>query len=146
MKNFPSLISICKELWPYNRSITGNGTKKTLLELKKYNKNLKIKNFKTGTKCFDWKIPYEWNVKEGYIVTPNKKIICDFKKNNLHIVGYSASINKFINLKSLKKRLHSSKKLKSAVPYLTSYYKKYWGFCITNNLKKKNKKSLFKKR
>ena len=144
MYKIPSMISICKELWPHNRSITGNGTRKSLSIIKKYTKVLKIKYFKTGEKCFDWKIPKEWNVKDAYIITPEKKKICKFKENNLHLVGYSEKVNKYISLRDLKKRLHSNKKLTKAIPYLTSYYKKYWGFCISQIEKKKLKKGKYR--
>ena len=66
-------------------------TKLCLAEIK----NLKIKEYKSGQKVFDWKVPDEWNVKEAFVKYKNKKII-DFKKNNLHLVGYSAPVKKLI--------------------------------------------------
>ena len=33
----------------------------------------------------------------------------------------------------LKKNLHFRKDLTNAIPYVTSYYKKNWGFCISKN-------------
>ena len=55
-----------KKLWPINRSITGPGQKKTLNLIKKINKNLKIKKFKSGTKVFlIGKIPLEWKIKDA---------------------------------------------------------------------------------
>ena len=64
-----------------------------------------------------------------------RKII-DFKKNNLHLVGYSKPIKKKINKQELFKHLHTLEKLPKAIPYVTSYYNKYWGFCSTHNQKK----------
>ena len=69
----------------------------------------------------------------------NKKII-DFKLNNLHLVGYSIPVNKKVSKKELLKRLHSLKERPKSIPYITSYYKKYWGFCTTHE----NKKSIEK--
>ena len=66
----------------------------------------------------------------------NKKIV-DFKKNNLHLVGYSVPIQKKINKKLLLKKLHSLPKQPDAIPYVTSYYKKDWGFCTTHKQKQK---------
>ena len=60
--------------------------------------------FKSGTKVFDWEIPKEWNIYDAYISDPTNKRFCEFKKNNLHIIGYSAPINKILNLKELKKK------------------------------------------
>jgi len=131
-------------LFPICRSITGNGTKKTLRIIKKKIPQLRIIKIKSGTKVFDWKIPSEWNINDAYILDKNGSKIVDFKKNNLHIVGYSYPVNKILSKKNLLKNLHSLKSLPDAIPYLTSYYKKYWGFCITEkfkeNLKKKYKK------
>ena len=63
----------------------------------------------------------------------NHKII-DFKKNNLHLVGYSIPIKKNITKKELFKNLYFLKKQPQAIPYITSYYiKRIWGFCISYN-------------
>ena len=87
------LKSIIKELWPLNRSITGNDVRKTHKILSKIHK-FKTIEVKSGTKYFDWTVPKEWNVREAYILDPEGNKIVDFKKNNLHLVGYSIAINK----------------------------------------------------
>ena len=81
-------------------------------------------------------------IKDAYIKFKNFKII-DFKKNNLSIVNYSAPINKKLELNKLKKYLHSDKKNPKAIPYVTSYYKKRWGFCLPYNQKKNLKKGQY---
>lgn len=133
------MISLAKKLWPLNRSLTGKDNIKTLLEIKKINKNLNIIKFKSGMRVFDWKIPQVWEPIDAYILDPKKKKICDFKKNNLHLIGYSKSVKKNMKLNELKKKLYSLPNIPDAIPYLTTYYKKNWGFCITHNEKKKLK-------
>jgi aminopeptidase-like protein len=140
-------LSLARELWPLNRSLTGAGVRQTLAILQKYNKSLKILKFKTGTKVFDWTIPKEWFVKNAWIKDYKNKKIVDFKKNNLHLVGYSFPIKKTFILEKLKKNLHFHKNQPSAIPYVTSYYSKNWGFCLSYNqfkkLKKKDRFSVF---
>ncbi len=132
-----------KDLYPFNRSLTGEGNRKTLRYIKKIIPQLSIKKVRSGTKCFDWKVPAEWNISEGYIENQNNKKIIDFKNNNLHVIGYSKPIDKWINFNELNEHLYSLPKMKDAIPYVTSYYEKRWGFCITHNerlkLNKKNK-------
>ena len=120
-------------LFPICRSITGKGTLKTLKLIKKEFKDLKIKKIKSGKKVFDWVIPPEWNIKEAYIVDKNGVKIVDFKNNNLHIIGYSIKVNRIIKKKDLIKNLFYLKAQPEAIPYITSYYKKRWGFCLTYN-------------
>ena len=98
------MINLLKNLWPINRSLTGEGNRQTLRILKSLCDSLKIKEIRSGKKVFDWKIPLEWNVKEAWIKDLNNKTIVDFKKNNLHLVGYSIPVKKKINLNSLKKK------------------------------------------
>ena len=137
-------LELGKKLWPLNRSLTGAGVNQTLKILKNYNKKLKIIKFKSGQKVFDWTIPKEWVVNEAWIKDENGKKIINFQNNNLHLVGYSTSIKKKFFLKQFIKKLHFHKNQPNAIPYVTSYYKKDWGFCLTyNQLKKMNQKKKY---
>ena len=122
-----------KELWPLNRSITGEGLRETLQRISVHLPKLEIKSIKSGTKVFDWVVPKEWIVKKAYIITPSGKKICDFSKNNLHLLGYSIGFNGSLSLNELKKHLYTLPNQPNAIPYVTSYYVERWGFCLTQN-------------
>lgn len=144
MKNLGDPYKLAKILFPINRSLTGKGNYKTLKILKKINNLIKIKSFKVGEKVFDWKIPPVWNTSYAYLKKINGEVICDFKKNNLHLLGYSISIDKKFKFKELSKNLFFIKKYPQAIPYVTSYYKKNWGFCLSyNQYKKMDRKSKY---
>ena len=100
------------ELFKIPRSITGNGTLKTLKIIKKNISSFKIKFFTSKSKVFDWIVPPEWNITDAYVKDKNGLKVIDFKKNNLHIVGYSYPINKIISKSELLKRIHTHKKNK----------------------------------
>ena len=123
-------------LFPINRSITGKGVRHTLGIIKNEFPFLRIKKIKSGTKVYDWVIPPEWNVSNAFVEDKFKKKIIDFKKNNLHLMGYSKPINKYLKKNALLKKIYSLKKQPNAIPYVTSYYKKNWAFCTTNKKKK----------
>jgi len=149
------IFNLGKKLFPICRSITGKGVRQTLKIIKKFEPMIKIKSIKSGKKVFDWKVPKEWNISNAYILDHKNEKLIDFKKNNLHLIGYSTPVNKKISKKELFNRLYSLPKQPNAIPYITSYYKDYWGFCVSNNHKKKiikkinkisdNKKILFAK-
>jgi aminopeptidase-like protein len=138
------MYDFIKKILKINRSLTGDGNRKTLKEIKKVIKKLSIKEIKSGTKVYDWKIPLEWNIKNAYIQKPDGSKICEFKKNFLHVVGYSIKMNKKLKLNQLKKHLFSLPSQPNAIPYVTSYYKKFWGFCLTDKEKKKLKPGYYK--
>jgi len=119
-----------KQIFKFNRSLTGSGTFDTLDFIKKKLPNFKIKKIKSGTKIYDWTIPNEWNVKKAYVEDLKGNKLINFNDNNLHLVGYSVPINKIIKFKDLKKKLHTIEKMPSAIPYRYSYYSKDWGFCL----------------
>ena len=133
VKKFYNLAK--KKLFPICRSITGNGVRKTLSEIKKNFPKLKIFQQASQTKVFDWKVPPEWNIKNAYVIDKYGDKIIDFKLNNLHIINYSIPINKYVLKKEFFKHLYSLPRQPEAIPYLTSYYKKYWGFCVTHKQK-----------
>tara|TARA_B110001454_G_C12685647_1_gene420040 strand:- start:50 stop:1345 length:1296 start_codon:yes stop_codon:yes gene_type:complete len=137
-------IKLAKELFPIHRSITGTGVRKTLRIIKtKHLPDLKIKKVKSGTKVFDWKIPPEWNIKDAYLKDESGKKIIDYKNNNLHVISYSKKINRVISRKELNKHLFSIANKPQAIPYITSYYKPFWGFCIAHKDRKKIKGKKF---
>ncbi len=138
-----------KKLFKLNRSITGNGTAKTLLYIKKLFPLIKIKRVKSGSKVYDWTVPKEWNVRDAYVLDKNGIKIINFKENNLHLVSYSIPVDKYVSKSEILKHLHTLPDQKNAIPYVTSYYKKYWGFCIRFNdylkiLKKYKQKDKFR--
>ena len=135
------LNKLFDKLFPINRSIMGDGYRKSLKILGFYF-DFKYKKFKTKKKVFDWVVPNEWNITEAYIKFKNKKII-DFKKNNLHVVSYSHPTKLKISLDHLQKHLFSLKRYPKLIPYVTSYYKKFWGFSLEHSKRKKLKKGIY---
>jgi aminopeptidase-like protein len=119
-------------LWPICRSITGNGLRESFHILQELIP-LELTEVPSGAKVFDWEIPKEWNIKDAYIITPDGKKICEFKLNNLHILNYSIPQNKECSFEELKQHLFYREDLPEAIPYVTSYYKENWGFCISHN-------------
>ena len=139
-----NIHNLAKEIFFINRSITGKGVRDTLKIIKKILPKLNLYEIKSGSKVFDWTIPLEWNVSDAYLISPQGQKILDFKKNNLHLVGYSIPINQTVSFDKLKKHLHFKKDFPDAIPYVTSYYKKNWGFCISYKEYKKLKKGNYK--
>jgi aminopeptidase-like protein len=138
------IYSLCKELFPINRSITGDGVRETLSIIKREIPELHISEIDTGSQCFDWIVPQEWKCEVAYIIDPEGNKICDFSQNNLHVVGYSESVDKSMTLDELEEHLYSLSELPDAVPYITSYYKRRWGFCISDTERKLLKKGKYK--
>lgn len=129
----PNMIKWAKDLFPYPRSLTGFGNRKTLQYIQKVIGKIKIVKFSSNKKVFDWTIPLEWEIKDAYIQHSSGQKFASFKKHNLHIVGYSQKINKNLKLSDLKNNIHFDPKDSDAIPYVTSYYKKNWGFCMSKN-------------
>lgn len=139
------MFKTIKFLFPICRSITGPGIKYSLSYFEKIIPDFKRVKFSSGTKVYDWKIPKEWHIYDSYIQDlQTKKKFAQFKKNNLHVLNFSSPINKIVNKEELFKHIYSLKSQPTAIPYVTSYYKKNWGFCLSENEKKKLNKKKYK--
>lgn len=120
---------LLERLFPICRSITGNGLRESLGILQEYSEFTQVE-YPSGTQCFDWQIPDEWNIAGGWIKNSKGEKIVDFQENNLHVMGYSEAVHRFLSFEQLKPHLHSLPSLPDAIPYRTSYYRKNWGFCL----------------
>lgn len=130
------LYSLVKKLFPICRSITGNGTRETLKELQKIVPEMKLYEVPTGTKVLDWTIPKEWNINDAWIKNSKGEKIIDFKKSNLHVMGYSTPVHKKVNLKELLEVVYTLPEQPDLIPYITSYYRECYCFCMSENQKK----------
>lgn len=137
------MYQLMKRLFPICRSITGNGIRETLKIIQEYIP-ISIHEVPTGTKVLDWEVPKEWNIKDAYIMNEAGERIIDFQRNNLHVVGYSTPINRVVTLEELQEHLYSIEEQPNAIPYVTSYYKERWGFCISDDQRKKLKSGNYK--
>ncbi len=126
-------MPIAERLFPICRSITGNGVRKTFDIIREYIPELKLYEVPSMTKVFDWTVPKEWNIRSAYIENSKGEKIIDFEKNNLHVLGYSTPIDKKVNLEELLDCVYTLPEQPDAIPYVTSYYKERYGFCMTEN-------------
>ena len=121
--------ALLRRLFPICRSVTGEGLRETLRILGE-EIPLTVSEVPTGTKCFDWEIPKEWVIRGATLKDPMGVVLADFKTNNLHVVNYSTGLRRRMSLTELRPHLHSRPDLPEAIPYVTSYYQDYWGFCL----------------
>lgn len=123
------LDRLLERLFPICRSITGNGVRETLGILQEHIP-LTIHEVPTGTQAFDWTVPKEWNITDAYIKGPDGIRRAEFRKHNLHVVGYSTPVRATVPLAELRKHLHSLPEQPDLIPHRTSYYSEDWGFCL----------------
>ncbi len=64
-----SFINLAQELFPLNRSLTGDGVRKTL-EIIGRIVPVNMLSYPTGALVGDWKIPREWRVRCAYLEDP----------------------------------------------------------------------------
>ena len=127
------LHDLARELFPICRSLTGDGVRQTLDIIRRELPSLTVHEVSTGTRCGDWTVPDEWNIRDAYILTPDGEKIADFNQCNLHVLGYSEPVDQIMSLEELIPHLYSDPDRPTAIPYRTSYYKRRWGFCLRHS-------------
>jgi aminopeptidase-like protein len=122
---------LLKRLFPICRSITGAGLRATLGLLREIS-DFSLIEVPSGTVCYDWTVPDEWNVRNAYVADSKGRRVIDFKFNNVHLVNYSIPFEGTLTFDELVPHLHTLPDLPNAIPYRTTYYNRTWGFCLTH--------------
>ena len=125
------MYALCDRLFPICRSITGNGVRETLRVLQSICPAMTLHEIPTGTQVLDWTVPKEWNIRDAWRKNIKGEKILDFAKSNLHVMGYSIPVNQKVTLEELLPLIHTQPDQPDAIPYVTSYYKERYGFCMS---------------
>lgn len=123
------IAALLARLFPICRSLTGDGVRETLRVLQEI-VPLTTHEIASGEKCFDWEVPNEWNIRDAYVKDERGERVIDFQQSNLHVVGYSTPFHGQLTLAELRPHLHTLPEQPDAIPYITSYYRPTWGFCL----------------
>jgi len=133
------MYNLAAKIFPICRSITGEGVRQTLRiisdELAQDGMELALHEVPSGTQVFDWTVPKEWIIREAYIEDADGNRVIDMSENNLHVMGYSTPVDMWVDLEELKKHIFTQPEQPDIIPYVTSYYKERYGFCMSENQK-----------
>lgn len=129
------IYDLAGKLFPICRSITGNGFRSSLEIICGIVPEIQVFEVPSGTEVFDWTVPKEWNIRGGWIRSLQGETVIDFKDCNLHVLGYSVPIHKTVSRDELLEHVYTQPEQPDWIPYVTSYYKERWGFCMSENQK-----------
>ena len=129
------MYELAVRLFPICRSITGDGFRQSLAIIREQVPEMQVFEVPTGTQVFDWTVPREWNIRGGWIRRKNGETVIDFRDSNLHVLGYSVPVHKTVSREELLEHVYTQPEQPDWIPYVTSYYKERWGFCMSERQK-----------
>lgn len=125
------MIEWARDLYPIRRSLSGPGVRETLAYIKRRLPDLRIHEIASGTQVLDWEVPDEWSLRSAYVENLDGQRVIDVDEHGLHVVGYSEPVDAVVDFDELQSHLYSLPDQPDAIPYVTSYYKRRWGFCLS---------------
>lgn len=132
-----AMHALATRLWPIARSLTGPGFRESLAIIAETAGPMEIHRWPTGEQVLDWQVPDEWTIREAWIRGPGGERVVDFAEHNLHVLGYSEPVHLTLPLEELQGHLHSIPEQPTAIPYITSYYRRRWGFCLSHDARER---------
>lgn len=136
-------MRLIKDIWFKRRDIISEGFAQSLRSISKL-VPLKIHQIPSGTKCWTWTVPEQWEVRTAYIEELGGKRLLDLKDHPLHVMSYSLPVRKVVTRKELMKHLYTNPSRPHAIPFEFKYYERDWGFCVQHERLKTFKKAKYR--
>lgn len=128
--------ALATRLFPLPRSLAGKPYRQSLDTIEEVTGPIQRHRFPSGEQVFDWTVPPEWEIREAWIKGPDGRKVVDMVDTNLHVVSYSVPIHRRISLDDLQEHLFSLPHQADAIPYRTTYYRRDWGFCLADRVRR----------
>lgn len=125
---------LMRRLYPICRSLAGPGNRQTL-DILSETMPLERIEVPSGTAVFDWAVPDEWVPRAAEIVGPDGVARARFADHNLHLVSHSEPVDLELERDDLLAHVFTLPDQPDVVPYVTRYYRRDWGFCMTERQK-----------
>ena len=119
------------ELLPLCRSISGKGYDQSLAILSRYIP-FTIEEYPSGSKAFDWTVPPRWELERAVLKDSHGQVLLDSDVSALYALNYSEPFSGRVSKQELEEHLYSDATRPDLVPYVMSYYKPRWGFCLSH--------------
>lgn len=119
------------ELLPLCRSISGKGYDQSLAILSRYIP-FTIEEYPSGSKAFDWTVPPRWELERAVLKDSQGNVLLDSDVSALYVLNYSEPFSGRVSKQELEEHLYSDATRPDLVPYVMSYYKPRWGFCLSH--------------
>lgn len=132
--NFPDSLdaqALFDELLPLCRSISGKGYDQSLAILSRYIP-FTIEEYPSGSKAFDWTVPPRWELERAVLKDSHGQVLLDSDVSALYVLNYSEPFSGRVSKQELEEHLYSDATRPDLVPYVMSYYKPRWGFCLSH--------------
>jgi aminopeptidase-like protein len=123
------MFALASELFPICRSLAGPGNRRTLDIIGREIK-LSRTEVPSGAEALDWTVPREWSIGEAWIKDQAGRLVLDLAESNLHVVNYSVPVRRKVPLSVLREHVFTLPEQPDRIPYRTSYYSEFWGFCM----------------
>lgn len=123
------LQQLYNELYPLCRSITGFGYRQSLEIIQRYIP-LQIEEFTSGSTVCNWTVPPEWLLHRATLKDIAGHVILDTDINPMCLLNYAESFHGKVSRQELESHFFTLDNQPNVTPYVTSYYKRKWGFCL----------------
>lgn len=131
--NGKELHKLVERLFPLCRSVSSPDNYTTLKILNEVCDGLEVSSHPVGQAVYDWVIPPSWELIEAKICSIDGEVLISTHENNLHVLNYSQAFSGEVSLADLERHLFTDTESYEAIPYVTSYYSKNWGMCVSQS-------------